>query len=101
LRSQLDAKKKRSDELEEELDDREKEVADLRRNLSGRDKELEQLRSELSELKQKLDAARQFPNAGDLLNRLKAEMKADRKKSTASFADVEKILEIIEGDGNE
>jgi chromosome segregation ATPase len=71
LRSQLDAKKKRSDELEEELDDREKEVADLRRNLSGRDKELEQLRSELSELKQKLDAAnKDLPDATDVKQEL-------------------------------
>lgn len=98
LRSQLDAEKKRSAELEEELDDQEKEVADLRRNLSDRDKELEQLRSELSELKQKPAAAsRDLPEAAEVYNQLKSR----RKKSTASLADVEKILEIIEGDGNE
>ena len=81
LRSQLDAEKKRSDELEEELDDREKEVADLRRNLSDRDKELEQLRSALD-----------LPEASVLLNKLKAK----RKKATASLADIEAILEILE-----
>jgi chromosome segregation ATPase len=93
LRSQLDAEKKRSDELEEELDDREKEVADLRRNLSDRDKELEQLRSEFSELKQKSAAAsKDLPEAADLLNRLKAK----RKKSSVTLADVETLLEMIE-----
>jgi Type IIA topoisomerase (DNA gyrase/topo II, topoisomerase IV), A subunit len=94
LRSQLDAEKKRSDELEEELDDREKEVADLRRNLSDRDKELEQLRSELSELKQKsaATASKDLPEAADLYNQLKTK----RKKSTATLADVEAILEMIE-----
>jgi chromosome segregation ATPase len=93
LRSQLDAEKKRSAELEEELDDREKEVADLRRNLSDRDKELEQLRSELSELKQKsATASIDLPEAADLYNQLKTR----RKKSSASLADVELILEMIE-----
>jgi chromosome segregation ATPase len=93
LRSQLEAEKKRSDELEEELDDREKEVADLRRNLSDRDKELEQLRSEFSELKQKsVTASASLPEAADLLNQLKTR----RKKSTASLADIEAILEMIE-----
>jgi chromosome segregation ATPase len=92
LRKQLDAEKKRSAELEEELDNREKEAADLRRNLSDRDKELEQLRSELSDLKQKsATAGKDLPEAADLLNQLKAK----RKKSTATLADVEKILEII------
>jgi DNA repair exonuclease SbcCD ATPase subunit len=78
LRSQLEAEKKRSAELEEELDDREK--------------ELEQLRSEFSDLKQKSAAASELPEAADLYNQLKAK----RKKSGASLADVELILEIIE-----
>jgi len=93
LRSQLDAEKKRSDELEEELDDQEKEVADLRHSLSDRDKELEQLRSEFSDLKQKSVAASiDLPEAADLYNQLKTR----RKKSSASLADVELILEMIE-----
>ena len=94
LRKQLDAEKKRSAELEEELDNREKEAADLRRNLSDRDKELEQLRSEFSELKQKsaTTASIDLPEAADLYNQLKTR----RKKSSASLADVELILEMIE-----
>jgi DNA repair exonuclease SbcCD ATPase subunit len=59
--------------------------------------EVQELRSELADLKQKSAAARKLPAADNLLNQLKSK----RKKSTASLADVEKILEIIEGDGNE
>jgi chromosome segregation ATPase len=83
LRSQLETDKIRWDELREELDDREETCAELR--------------SELADLKQKSAAARELPAADNLLNQLKSK----RKKSTASLADVEKILEIIEGDGNE
>ncbi|MEG4281022.1 hypothetical protein QUA62_26705 [Microcoleus sp. MON1_C1] len=40
----------------------------------------------------------ELPDAADTLKKIR---KALGKKSTASLADVEKILEIIEGDGNE
>jgi chromosome segregation ATPase len=80
LRSQLETEKIRWDELREELDDREETCA--------------KLRSELSELKQKSAAAsKDLPEAADLLNQLKSK----RKKSTTTLADVEKILEILEG----
>jgi len=46
------------------------------------------LREEVQELR----AALELPFASDLLNQLKAK----RKKSTASLADIEAILEIIE-----
>jgi chromosome segregation ATPase len=60
--------------------------------------EIGNLQAELAELKQKSAAAsKDLPEAADLYNQLKAK----RKKSSASLADVEKILEIIEGDGNE
>ncbi len=60
--------------------------------------EIGNLQAELSDLKQKSAAASiDLPEAADLLNHLKAK----RKKSTATLADVEKILEIIEGTGNE
>ena len=53
----------------------------------------EQVEAELSELKQNsATASRNLPQAADLLNQLKAK----RKKSSASLADVELILEIIE-----
>jgi hypothetical protein len=53
----------------------------------------EQVEAELSELKKNsATASRNLPEAADLLNQLKAK----RKKSSASLADVELILEIIE-----
>jgi chromosome segregation ATPase len=55
--------------------------------------EIGELRSELSELKQKSATARKdLPEAADLYNQLKTR----RKKSSASLADVELILEMIE-----
>ena len=38
-----------------------------------------------------------FPQPGDLLNQLKAR----RKKSSATLADIEKILEILGGDSDD
>jgi chromosome segregation ATPase len=68
---------------------------------SGRLKqELAQLKKEAKEAaeqEQNPAPAIKLPSPADLLNQLKSK----RKKSTASLADVEKILEIIEGDGNE
>jgi chromosome segregation ATPase len=54
--------------------------------------EIGELQSELSELKQKSAAASELPEAADLLNQLKAR----RKKSSATLADLETILEILE-----
>ena len=54
--------------------------------------EIGELQTELSDLKQKSATARELPDAADLLNQLKAK----RKKSSATLADVEKILEILE-----
>jgi hypothetical protein len=51
-----------------------------------------QLEAELADLKQKSAAARELPEAADLLNQLKAK----RKKSKADLADLEAILEILE-----
>jgi len=79
LRSQLETERAGREEVEAQLADREKQI--------------EELRSELSELKQKSAAASELPEAADLLNQLKAK----RKKSTTTLADVEKILEILEG----
>jgi chromosome segregation ATPase len=66
---------------------------ELRVQLSDRDKQIEELRSQLSELKQKSAAASELPEAAEMLNQLKSK----RKKSTATLADVEIILEILEG----
>jgi chromosome segregation ATPase len=54
--------------------------------------EIGELQSELAELKQKSAAASELPEAADLLNQLKAR----RKKSSATLADLEAILEILE-----
>jgi chromosome segregation ATPase len=54
--------------------------------------EIGNLQAELSELKQKSVTATELPEAADLLNQLKTR----RKKSTASLADIEVILEMIE-----
>jgi HAMP domain-containing protein len=58
--------------------------------------EVKQLKDEVERLQNELGNLRnqnELPEAADLLNRLKAK----RKKSTASLADVEALLEMIEG----
>jgi chromosome segregation ATPase len=55
-------------------------------------RQLGELQAELSDLKQKILTASELPEAADILNQLKAH----RKKSSATLADVEKILEILE-----
>jgi chromosome segregation ATPase len=61
-------------------------------------REIGELQTQLSALKQKLvTASKDFPDAADLLNQLKAK----RKKTSASLADVEKILEILESTNEE
>jgi chromosome segregation ATPase len=71
---------------------REKEIVELRSQLEQERADREEIESELSDLKQKSAAARELPEAADLLNQLKAK----RKKSSATLTDVEKILEILE-----
>ena len=79
LRSQLEQERADREEVEAQLTDREKQI--------------EELRSQLSELKQKsATASKDLPEAADLYNQLKTR----RKKSSASLADVELILEMIE-----
>jgi chromosome segregation ATPase len=85
LRSQLEAEQTRYKELDEEF-------WELHEQWDGCKKEVRQLEAELADLKQKSAAAREFPEAADLLNQLKAK----RKKSTTTLADLEAILEILE-----
>jgi chromosome segregation ATPase len=54
--------------------------------------EIGELQTQLSDLKQKSATTRELPEAADLLNQLKAR----RKKSTVSLADIEAILGMIE-----
>jgi len=122
LRSQLETEKARGEELWEELTDTEqaltvvrsenselkKTCAELRSQLEQERADREKLQKELDELNErhlarvfvaealqneKSAAARELPEAADLLNQLKAK----RKKSTATLGDVEKILEILVG----
>jgi chromosome segregation ATPase len=56
--------------------------------------QLETVQAENEELKDEQSVAEfELPEPADLLNQLKAK----RKKATASFADIEAILEILEG----
>lgn len=99
LRSQLEQEKTKGEEMWEELSDTEQALAEVRAENSDLKKTCDELRSELSDLKQKsATASKDLPEAADILKDLR---KALGKKSTASLADVEKILEIIEEDGNE
>ena len=89
LRSQLEAEKRNW----EELDDTEETCTELRGELADREEKLAAALSEVSDLKQKSAAAsKDLPEAADLLNQLRTR----RKKFSASLADVELILEMIE-----
>jgi chromosome segregation ATPase len=71
---------------------REKEIAEVRSQLEQERTDREEIESEFADLKQKSAPASELPEAADLYNQLKAK----RKKSSASLADVELILEMIE-----
>jgi DNA repair exonuclease SbcCD ATPase subunit len=69
-----------------------RESQELRSQVETEHTDREEVETELSELKQKSAAAREdLPEAANLLNQLKAK----RKKSTVSLADVELILEMV------
>jgi chromosome segregation ATPase len=69
------------------------EVQKLRSQLEQERADREEVEVQLADLKQKSGTASELPEAADLLNQLKSK----RKKSTTTLADVEKILEILEG----
>jgi hypothetical protein len=85
--------------LKQELEALRAENQRLQNDLGNSQSELTEVRSQLETLKGENEALRnaqpaakfELPEAPDLLNQLKAQ----RKKATASLADVEKILEII------
>jgi uncharacterized coiled-coil protein SlyX len=68
------------------------EVQELRSRLEIERADREEIELELADLKQNSAAASELPEAADLLNRLKAK----RKKSPVTLADIEAILEMIE-----
>ena len=67
-------------------------VREVRSQLETECAEREKVEAELSDLKQKSVTARELPDAADLLNRLKAK----RKKPSATLADVEALLELLD-----
>jgi ATP-dependent protease HslVU (ClpYQ) ATPase subunit len=79
-------------ELRAQLTDREKQIEELRSQLEQERADREEIEVELADLKQKSTAASKLPEAAEILNQLKSH----RKKSSATLADVEKILEILE-----
>jgi chromosome segregation ATPase len=90
LRADYDALLESSTVVTKKLD---QEVQKLRSQLETERANREEVESELSDLKQKSAAAsKDLPEAADLYNQLKTR----RKKSSASLADVELILEMIE-----
>ncbi|MEG4521154.1 MULTISPECIES: hypothetical protein [unclassified Microcoleus] len=81
------------DELENRYESAKREIAELRSQLATERADREEIEAQLSELKQNSAPVTNLPDAADLLNQLKAK----RKKSTASLADIEALLEMIEG----
>jgi myosin heavy subunit len=81
----------------QKISDSDEELSEQFEELKHQDAEIENLKTELArrsgENSEKSAAAsKDLPEAADLLNQLKAK----RKKSTTTLADIEKILEIIE-----
>jgi len=120
LQARLEVERADREEVEAQLADRDKQITELRSQLTaeqtryaekdeefwelheqwdGCKKEIRRLEAELADLKQKpATASEDLPEAANILKDLR---KALGKKSTASLADVETILEILEGDSNE
>jgi chromosome segregation ATPase len=94
LNSRLAAKDETIAEAGEQSDRLDREVTQLRSQLETGRADREEIEAELADLKQKsATAGKDLPDAADLLNQLK---KTKGKKSSASLADVEAILEMIE-----
>ena len=69
-------------------------MQEVRSQLEQERADREEIEAEFADLKQKLVAAgKDLPEAAEILNQLKAK----RKKSKTDLADLETILEILEG----
>ena len=93
VRSQLEQERVYKKDVEDECWDKEESLNQTRAELLDREKELAVALAEVLDLKQKLAPGVELPEAADLLNQLK---KAKGKKFTASLAEVEAILEMLE-----
>jgi predicted nucleic acid-binding Zn-ribbon protein len=96
LNSRLAATNQKISDLDEELSERFNELKRQDAEIENLKSETERLESELARLagenSEKSATASDLPEAADLLNQLKTR----RKKSTATLADIEAILEMIE-----
>jgi chromosome segregation ATPase len=90
----LEAVRAENQRLQKELGNSESEKEELNHELASVRSQLETVQAENEELKtSQLVTEFKLPEAADLLN----ELKDKRKKATASLADIETILEILEG----
>ncbi len=78
--------------LQNDLNNSQAQVVEQRLQLQKEPASREEIETKLSNLKQKSGTASELPEAAELYNQLKAK----RKKSSVSLADVELILEIID-----
>jgi len=94
LKDKLEAVQAKKQRLQNELGNLQAEVIVLREQLETERASREEIEAELSDLKQKSAAAgKDLPEAADLLNKLKAK----RKKTKTDLADLEAILELLQG----
>ena len=90
----MKAVNKQLEEWDTELNHLHERNGDLGLKVQMLDQELKEARRDREENKNSAPVAAEFPEAGDLLNQLKAR----RKKSKAELADVAIILEILGAD---
>jgi uncharacterized phage infection (PIP) family protein YhgE len=86
FKDKLDATQVKKQRLQNDLGNSQAQVAELRSQLAAE-------RAEREENKKSAPAEKDLPEAADLLNKLKAK----RKKSKTDLADLEAILELLQG----
>jgi len=89
----LEAAKKQLAEWDKELNQLHERNGDLGLEVQNLREELGKERADREANKKSATAGKSFPDVADLLNQLKAK----RKKSKTDLADLEAILEILEG----
>ena len=93
----MKAANKQLAEWDKELHQLHERNGDLGLKVQMLEQELKEVRRDRPEIKNSAPTVAEFPEAADLLNRLKAR----RQKSGASLADMEVVLEILGTDGSE
>jgi chromosome segregation ATPase len=97
FKDKLDAVQAKKQRLQNDLGNSQAQVAELRSQLEQERASQEEIEAKFSDLEQKSleqksATASELPEAADLLNQLKAK----RKKSSTTLADIEAILAMIE-----